>query len=653
METQSRATVGGPLTRCGVAVVVVVSGSLLLGSWCRPAPQLGCTSLGQSDRVESGLEAAVTCNDQILGGAGNPGCEVPTQPACAGTLVPDAMSLGYGRNHPATAAVDTVALADQYACQAQIGRAVSSYVSLGLRRLIEGVSPEDADAEARVELDALPGACAVAVALDAGGTVLPAVGPQCAAALGPPGAPVDALELRDCLHQLLQVWVDRHGPDPLPLRPNIVLILADDQRWDTIDAKHSQDGVTPVMQRVHAELAGEGIGFSNAFTVTGECCPSRASLLSGQYAHTTGVLDNQPPDGGVVAFEDSAAFVVWLERAGYRTGLFGKYLNGYGNAAVPGTYVPPGWSEWHAFTSNGFFDYTLSENGVLVRYASADYSTDLLRDQVIAFIGESVDSGVPFLVYYAPISPHSPIVPAPRHVGRFAGLAPYRPSSWNEADVSDKPVQPPLFTPEQEASRDGYRAGQLEMLLSIDEAVGAILATLRDRGVLDDTLVVYASDSGFIWGEHRLDGKRAPYEEAVRIPLLVRYPRLAPLPRREDRLALTIDLAPTFAALAGVAASSRVEGASLLRVLDGTTPAWRSDVLAEGFTGNWFWASVRSAGWKYVERATGPAELYDLVADPYELENVLGDPIHAARITSMAARLRQLRPGWPYDWAPH
>jgi arylsulfatase A-like enzyme len=203
------------------------------------------------------------------------------------------------------------------------------------------------------------------------------------------------------------------------------------------------------------------------------------------------------------------------------------------------------------------------------------------------------------------------------------------------------------------------------MLQAVDEAIGGsttygitgIMEHLRSLGVADDTIVVFFSDNGWFWGEHRLRAKNNPYEEAIRSPMFVRYPKLVPLPRTDARFALNIDLAPTFAELAGAGVPIAHDGESLVRVLDGTAPSWRADFLTEGWPGNHPWATVREAQWKYTEipvtigdpNTAFERELYDLLNDPYELQNVAADPQHATRIATMAARLRQLRPNWPVD----
>jgi arylsulfatase A-like enzyme len=574
---------------------------------------------------------------------------------CARSVVHDAAALAYGADPVAPVTADPGVLGAQYACQQAIGQAASGYAATRLQRRIAGDSREAADALALPALDAIAATCAVPVAQDAGGVVLPAVGAQCATALGPPGSPVDVAELQGCLHQLLAVWVDRIGPDPLPLRPNIVFIVTDDQRWDTTDGTHALPGEV-VMPSVRSEIAGEGVEFTNGFDTTPLCCPSRATILSSRYSHAHGIQIGGASE--LPEFDESSTFAIWLQAAGYRTGLFGKYLNGYGNLWTPGSppIVPPGWDHWRAMSLVGYFGYKLVENGVEVPYGDApdDYSTDVLRDQTIAFIADSVARGQPFLAYYAPIAPHEPAIPAPRHAGAFAGLAPWRPASFNEADASDKPgyiKNRPLADP---AQVDALRKAQLTTLLAVDEAVAAILQTLRELGVADDTLVVFTSDNGFFWGEHRLSSKHRPYEEAIRAPYMIRYPRLAPLPRRDAHLVTNLDFAPTFTELAGAIRGPNVVGTSLVGLLDGTAPAWRADFLTEGFPGGLEWVTVRESRWKYTEYNPvwgTKSELYDLEVDPLELENVAASPANAARVAAMRARARELRPGWPDDLA--
>jgi arylsulfatase A-like enzyme len=254
----------------------------------------------------------------------------------------------------------------------------------------------------------------------------------------------------------------------------------------------------------------------------------------------------------------------------------------------------------------------------------------------------------------------------------FAALPPWRPPSHNEPDVSDKPTwmqNTPQLNPTQVANLDAIRISQVEMLQAVDEAIGGstafgitgLMEHLRNLGVADDTLVVYFSDNGWHWGEHRTQAKNKPYEESIRSPMFIRYPKLAPLPRVEGGFALNIDLCPTFAELAlrptDPQPTIAFDGASLVPLLDGSAASWRSDFMTEGWPQDHVWATVREARWKYTELALTPGdpgtafdrELYDLENDPLELDNHAGDPAQAQRLSDMAARLRQIRPTWPGD----
>lgn len=608
-----------------------------------------CTSRTDATLVLKSAKKAVACNYKRLRTGPGATCPVTAPPSCAGTLVSDSVALAYGANNPPTAAVDRRLLKDQLRCQKFIGKAVAAFVGKKLLYLTEGRTPADAEAKARKLLDKLPDKCVVNVLQDVNGVILPDVGKQCDAAVGAPGTAVDPVSLRDALVTLLETWVDRVGPNAAPLRPNIVMILTDDQRFDTIGLTHSIDGITPVMPHVVSELVNQGVTFENSYVTTALCAPSRSSLLAAKYSHTTGVHDNGGADGGFGAFNDASTVAVWLKAAGYHTGLYGKYLNGYGPHAP---YMAPGWDEWHAFKNVAYFNYTLVENGVEVPFgnADADYSTDVLRDRAVQFIHDSAGS-TPFFLYFVPKAPHGPATPAPRHAGSFSGIPPWRPPNYNEADVSDKPAWLQAIAPwdaTQMATHDTFNQMQLECLQAVDEAVEAIMQALRDTGVDRNTIVIYASDNGYSWGSHRWEPKQCPYEECMRVPLVVRYPALAPLPRVESGFGLNIDHGETFAELAGATADPGAEGRSMVRLIDGTEPAWRIDFLEEHWNGQiTTLAQVRAVPWKYTEYVTNESELYDESVDPFELTNVVSDPGNASVVAGMAARLRVLRPGWP------
>ena len=654
-------------------VIALLATGILAGAATRASAQ--CTTADDANAARKTVKKATKCNDKRLRSGPAATCTIDPPPTCSGSLTIDAVALAYGPNNPPSAAAKS--LSDQRRCQKQVGKGVADFTKK-LVYITKGLPPADAELRARKSLDKVVERCALAVAADPGtGIILPAVGPQCAAAIGPVGSSVDAASLRDCLLILMRTWIDRVVPNPQPLRPNILFILTDDQRWDTTDGTHGIGGAD-VMPRTRAELAGSGIEFTHGFMTTPLCCPSRSSILRGSYAHRTGVYKNGGNNGGADDFDDSSTIATWLQDAGYRTSLMGKYLNGYnGLWDDPNPpYVPPGWSEWRGMKNVAYFDYVMVEPDGLGGYvengygaAETDYSTDVLREKAKSFITGSLQAGQPFFLYLAFKAPHLPQVPAPRHDGLFQNIPPWRPPSYNEADVSDKPQWVQNLPLQNSNQLDQIRISQLEMLQAVDEAIGGnpalgivgIMEHLRNLGIADNTIVVYFSDNGWYWGEHRLRAKNNPYEEALRAPMFVRYPPLAPLKRTEDRFALNIDLAPTFAELAGAGVPIAHDGESLLRVLDGTAPTWRTDFLAEGWAGSHPWALVHEGQWKYTELPVDPGnpatlfetELYDVVADPFELTNVASDPAHASRIAMMAARLRQLRPNWPLDSDPN
>lgn len=434
---------------------------------------------------------------------------------------------------------------------------------------------------------------------------------------------------------------------------NVVVVLTDDQRADTVSA----------MPQVMARLAQQGVTFTESFVTSPYCLPSRLSLYSGRYASKAGpTLDD---------FDPTTSIAVALDAKGYATGLFGKYANGFGyeSAWVDGEIVrtlqgyepPPGWDVWRAFVGDTdlYFDYTLSEDGALVSYGSAetDYSTDVLGAMAVDFVHEHADE--PFFLVYAPFAPHEPATPAARHAGSFADLPPWRPASYLEGDTSDKPAWvnllrlvlealPPAQQAQILAERDQFRIDQLETLLAVDENVGAILDALEQEGVEDETVVVFTSDNGFLWTEHWATGKFAAFEESIRVPLIIRHPAIAP--RNEHRIALNVDLAPTIARLAGVGAFHG-DGQSLTRVLDDSAGTWRADFVIE-HTGGPFvlvptYRALRSSSWMLVRSSPGAMdELYELTADAGELDNALvtraGDPSVAATAQQLRRRLRAL-----------
>lgn len=439
--------------------------------------------------------------------------------------------------------------------------------------------------------------------------------------------------LRGVLEQIVQ------SATGISLRPNILFVLTDDQRWDTMD----------VMPLTTTAVFDRGIDFTESFTSTSLCCPNRASILTGLYAHNHGVTSNK----GALLFDHDGDTIArrLQEKAGYRTALVGKYLVHTGKAL--GRKVPPGWDDWFVFLSKGslYYGYALNVNGRISRVGKTEehYSTDYLARHSEQVVAEWADR--PWFVYYAPFAPHKPPVPARRHEGRFEKLAPWRPPSHN-AKPEGKPkwvaVQHGLAlrNEKEPEATDIRRRRQLESLLAVDEAVGALSDLLEDLGLTDNTVVVFTSDNGQPWLEHGLILKNYPYEESIRVPLAIRYPKLAHLPRKVSAFVQPIDFYPTFAALAGIE-PPRLNGESLVPFLEGRRVPWRKDILIEHFEGAGIHPSrgVRNQRWKLIETdaPTGiTLELYDLKADPYELHNLAGDSAHASTIEALQARVSAL-----------
>jgi N-acetylglucosamine-6-sulfatase len=398
------------------------------------------------------------------------------------------------------------------------------------------------------------------------------------------------------------------------------------------------------MPKVKTHIVDPGVRFSQAFVVNPECCPSRASFLTGKYSHGTNIYRNRGPFGGFGSFDDSSTLATWLDEVGYRTALVGKYMNGYRD----GSYLPPGWDKWTAFTSqrgNGnYYNYSLTRNGAISTYGSAvtDYSTDVLAADASAFIRATPDT-TPLFLLFTPNAPHAPATPAERHRASFAELDKWNPPSYNEADVSDKPAYIQSSSP---IGTQEFRRNQYRTLLAVDDAVERIVGTLRDTGRLQNTMLVFASDNGFLWSEHRWKGKAVPYEESIRIPFAIRYDPGVTAPHTNGKLVNNLDFAPTVAKLAG-AASPGGGGRDLMPLVNGQAPKWRTDFLIEHMedlpeTPVPTYCAVRDVRYTFVAYATGEKELYDNTRDPYQLDNRAGDPAYTAVQDRLLQRLRFL-----------
>ena len=413
------------------------------------------------------------------------------------------------------------------------------------------------------------------------------------------------------------------------IRPNILIINLDDTRADGIDRM-------PTL----AQLASEGISFTNSFAGNPLCAPSRASLLTGLYGPHHGVRALGGVLGGAPAFRlagsDRQTIATWLQAGGYMTGLFGKYINGYGvgNERTQGPggtfYVPPGWTRWRGMTSPEHFGgvrggtYTLiDEHGVPTAYddhtTDRQYSTDLLAGELRAFIADAAGQGRPFMAVWTPYASHVDVpsfIPAPaaRHFRFFQGLPPWRPVSFAEPDVSDKPRFIQGLSPGtllNFAFTDAIRIGVYETLLSVDEQLRVLLDDLVQLGIDQNTVILITSDNGASWGEHRLfvQAKECPYEECVRVPMIVRDGR-AGAATVYDAPVLTVDIAPTVAELAGVVPPIPTDGVSFASWIAGSPPAqWRDNFLIE------HWRSIRNDGLTYTAQVIDGDQVRILYGD--------------------------------------
>jgi len=433
-------------------------------------------------------------------------------------------------------------------------------------------------------------------------------------------------------------------------RPDIIFVMADDL---DLQAMEHLDGLESLM-------ADEGVTFTQAVVSSPLCCPSRATTLTGLYMHNTGVINNQP-EGAFEVFRgdmEKRTIAMALQDAGYRTGLFGKYMNGY----APRTcrrYVPPGWTEWVATTSAGRgdpydqYNYTLNENRKQVVYGEAprDYMVDVLARKVAAFLRESGDT--PAFAFVTPVSPHMPATAAPRHEGAFAGVQAPRNPNFNEADMSDKPEfrqNRKVLNKRAVAQIDERHAQRLASMLAVEDLMRRVIEVQTERGRLDNTWLLFTSDSGFNQGDHRVPrGKELPYEEDLRVPLYVRGPGVTP-GSRCDALVVNTDTAPTLAAMAGVALPDEVDGRSWLDWVAGSPPdTWREAVLVQKGEGPPIGrdqlprptlAGIRTTRYKYMTYSNGQSELYDLATDPWELQNLAGRGLDVE--AELGARIRAL-----------
>ena len=410
------------------------------------------------------------------------------------------------------------------------------------------------------------------------------------------------------------------------IKRNIVLILVDDMRFDAMSCLGHPVLDTPNFDH----LVNGGTLFSNAFVTTSLCSPSRASILSGLYAHQHQVLDNN------TEFDSSLpSFPPMLQQRGYRTGFIGKWHMG-GSKDSP----RPGFDRWVSFRGQGvYFNPRFNVDGSYVEHEG--YTTDLLTDYAEKFIRESRRE--PFFLYLSHKAVHDDFQPAPRHRGKYRDIeVPYPPSyADTEENYRGKPGwlrsarKSCIGVDHMYDNRYGleqFYKDYCECLLAVDDSVGRVLKVLEDENLLEDTIILFAGDNGFLCGEHGLIDKRNMYEPSIRIPLVAYSPGMIPSGKIREELALNIDLCPTILELAGVEPFKDNSGSSLLGLASGNDAPWRKEFLYE-----YFWErnypqnpsvlGLRTDRYSYM-RYHGiwdVNELYDIQRDPHQLDNLLGD----------------------------
>lgn len=448
-------------------------------------------------------------------------------------------------------------------------------------------------------------------------------------------------------------------------RPNILFVLVDDLRFDDIACA---PGAPPFLRTPHVDrLAREGAMFTQAFATTPLCSPSRASFLTGLYAHHHGITDNTDRSP---ASHRLATFPLQLQKAGYATAYLGKWHMGNDNTPRPG------FDHWLCLKGQGEAnDPVFNEDGRETKMSG--YVTDILTEKTVAFLRRRREG--PFAIYLAHKSLHPNLaqaadgsvaaidgggfIAAPRHrdlYARDAGKLPRRPNYG--VAPKDKPALaraignlPPLGR--ETVTKDKDILDRLRMLAGVDESLGRLMEVLTELGQLDNTLIVFAGDHGYFYGEHGLDAeRRLAFEETIRIPLLMRYPARIPAGARPDRLVLNLDIAPTFLDLAQVKTPPRMDGRSLLPLFAGGPVEWRESFLIEYYSDKVFprmrntgYKAVRTARHKYIRYSdlADMDELYDLREDPYELKNLINTAAGRAVLPGLQVELNRLMDAAP------
>lgn len=434
------------------------------------------------------------------------------------------------------------------------------------------------------------------------------------------------------------------NPEASTRRPNIIYVLTDDLSMNLV--RH--------MPHVRA-MKRDGTSFRRFYVTDSLCCPSRASILTGQYPHNTGVLTNGGPNGGIQAFrrfgDQHNTYGVALHRAGYRTGFMGKYLNNYEprmRVRPHGKlYIPPGWDTWVGI-GDGYdeFNYLVNHNRRIERHGSKprDYLTDVLARKGQEFVRHSRHSDKPFFLQLSVFAPHTPSVPAPRDIGRFRHLKLPRTPAFADNDTAGALgwQRLPALSPRWKEKMQGKFQRRVRAVQAVDAMVGDLQAQLRKMHLDRNTYLIFSSDNGYHTGQHRLHaGKQTAYESDIRAPLIVTGPGV-PAGKEVHKLTQTVDLYPTFLDLARADPAGAPDGRSLVRLLLGQpVERWRQAALVEhhsdrppGFDPDRqprrsgrppTYTAIRRAHSLYVEYANGSREYYNTARDPYELHNLAGE----------------------------
>lgn len=431
---------------------------------------------------------------------------------------------------------------------------------------------------------------------------------------------------------------------PMGKRPNVLFIVTDDLDLEL--------GTIYYMSHLQELLVARGLTVDDFFISHPLCCPARATFLRGQFTHNHGVYRNDLPNGGFEEFyslrHEASTLATWLQAAGYRTVLLGKYLNGY-PFPEDRSYVPVGWDEWYSAAKGrpfAGFHYTLNENGREVDYAEtgqgeSQYMTDVLGRKAGDFVRRAGADGVPFFVYLSTYAPHVPVKPATRHEDLFPDLKAPRTESFNEGDVSDKPggiSSDPLLSPEEIAKADVEYRLRVQAMQAVDEMIAKLVGVLQESGQLDNTYIIFTSDNGYHLGQHRLRfGKSTPYEEDIHVPFIIRGPGVEAGGTLQGYLTGNVDLAPTVAEISGVAPPEYVDGRSMVSLFGAgrsLVSDWRSGYLLEFYGYNREdedpnapppvaeYLGLRTLDYLYVEYADGFVELYDMEVDPFQMTNI-------------------------------